>query len=195
MNSVLSIIHSGTGKQLAVPHKSREKMGNGNGPARGAAAGDLPYLCASPGHLIRRLQQIVVSIYAEDAKEFGITVVQYAALAAIRSNPGIDQRRLARVIGIDRSTIGSVVQRLQRGRYLTRVTARRDRRFKELVLTASGAALLRRMSPIVKGVQVKLLSVLSPGDRTEFGRLLKELVDKNIKRSRVPFELHLVDAA
>ena len=55
-------------------------------------------LYSLPGHLIRRLQQIALAIFAEATKAFGITAVQYAALQAIRTNPGVDQIRLAGLI-------------------------------------------------------------------------------------------------
>src|SRR5579872_6775474 len=65
-----------------------------------------------PGHLIRRLQQIAHAIFIEQAREFDVTPVQYAALFAINDHPGIDQTALCNIIAYDRSTIGDVVGRL-----------------------------------------------------------------------------------
>src|SRR4051812_9493883 len=66
-----------------------------------------------PGHLFRRMQQIAVSIFVEECKDFDLTPVQYAALVAIRTHPGIDATRLSLVIAFDRSTLGSVLARLE----------------------------------------------------------------------------------
>ena len=62
-----------------------------------------------PGFHIRRLQQIAVAVFLEETQASGITPVQYAALTAVGRQQGIDQRTLARTIGFDTSTIGSVI--------------------------------------------------------------------------------------
>ena len=69
-------------------------------------------LLEMPGHLIRRLQQISFALFLDQAKEFDITPVQYAALVAINNHPGIDQTALCNIIAFDRSTIGDVMGRL-----------------------------------------------------------------------------------
>jgi hypothetical protein len=71
-------------------------------------------LIEMPGHLIRRLHQISFALFLEQAKAFGVTPVQYAALVAINDHPGIDQTTLCNIIAFDRTTIGGVVGRLQR---------------------------------------------------------------------------------
>ena len=68
---------------------------------------------AAPGYLFRRMQQIAVSIFMEECKAFDLTPVQYAALIAIHTHPGIDATRLSAVIAFDRSPLGSVIERLQ----------------------------------------------------------------------------------
>ncbi|WP_349773890.1 hypothetical protein [Mameliella alba] len=61
-----------------------------------------------PGHLIRRLQQLSASIFAERMREAGVdlTSPQFAALAMLQEHPGIDQATLAGMIAHDRATIG-----------------------------------------------------------------------------------------
>src|SRR4051812_25072605 len=67
-----------------------------------------------PGHLARRFQQIAVAVFhAEvEAAGFDLTPVQYAALTAIATHPGVDQVTLAGLIAFDRTTITGVVDRL-----------------------------------------------------------------------------------
>jgi len=62
----------------------------------------------APGYLFRRMQQIAVSIFVEECRAFDLTPVQYAALVAIHTHPGIDATRLSAVIAFDRSTLGNV---------------------------------------------------------------------------------------
>ncbi|MBV8282783.1 MAG: MarR family transcriptional regulator, partial [Candidatus Eremiobacteraeota bacterium] len=88
-----------------------------------------------PGHLIRRLHQISLALFMDEAKEFEITPVQYSALLAIEIHPGIDQTALCNIIAFDRSTIGEVVGRLERKNLIKRTTGANDRRTKLLYIT------------------------------------------------------------
>src|SRR6056297_1440679 len=86
-----------------------------------------------PGHLIRRLNQISVALFAERMAQAGLTLtpVQYAALSAVAAHPGIDQARVAGLIAYDRATLGKVVDRLESRGLLSRRTASHDRRAKQ----------------------------------------------------------------
>src|SRR5260221_179739 len=74
----------------------------------------------APGYLFRRMQQIAVAIFVEECKARDLTPVQYASLIAIRTHPGIDATRLSAVIAFDRSTLGSVIERLEAKAYIER---------------------------------------------------------------------------
>ena len=141
---------------------------------------------AAPGYLFRRMQQIAVSIFMEECKAFDLTPVQYAALIAIHTHPGIDATRLSAVIAFDRSTLGSVIERLQAKDYIERKPAREDKRIKLLHLTKSGAAILREIIPAVERAQSRMLEPLKPADRKALLGLLVQLVDLNNEASRVP---------
>src|ERR1035437_5737242 len=93
-----------------------------------------------PGYLFRRMQQIAVSIFVEECSAYDLTPVQYAALVAIRTHPGIDATRLSAVIAFDRSTLGNVIERLEAKQYIERKSGRDDKRVKLLHLTKKGAA-------------------------------------------------------
>ncbi|MBR1221368.1 MarR family transcriptional regulator [Bradyrhizobium sp. U87765 SZCCT0131] len=139
-----------------------------------------------PGYLFRRMQQIAVSIFMEECKTFDLTPVQYAALVAIRSHPGIDATRLSAVIAFDRSTLGSVLERLETKGYVQRKPGADDKRVKLLHLTPSGAALLREVMASVDRAQARMLEPLKPADRKTLLGLLIQLVDLNNEVSRVP---------
>lgn len=148
-----------------------------------SAADGLPLM---PGHLIRRLQQIAVAIFLEDTAAFGITPVQFAALRGLAAHPGVDQRTLAAQVGLDASTLGGVVDRLESRRWVTRQPSQTDRRVKLLHITAEGVQLLRDMAPAIEASQQRILAPLSPSRRAQFISMLTELVDKNNDLSRAP---------
>ncbi|EJN14508.1 transcriptional regulator [Bradyrhizobium sp. YR681] len=141
---------------------------------------------AAPGYLFRRMQQIAVSIFMEECKAFDLTPVQYAALIAIHTHPGIDATRLSAVIAFDRSTLGSVIERLQAKDFVERKPAPEDKRIKLLYLTKSGAAILREIIPAVERAQARMLEPLKPADRKALLGLMTQLVDLNNEASRVP---------
>lgn len=141
---------------------------------------------AAPGYLFRRMQQIAVSIFMEECKAFDLTPVQYAALIAIHTHPGIDATRLSAVIAFDRSTLGNVIERLQAKDFIERKPAPEDKRIKLLYLTKPGAAILREIIPAVERAQARMLEPLKPTERKALMGLMAQLVDLNNEASRVP---------
>jgi DNA-binding MarR family transcriptional regulator len=139
-----------------------------------------------PGYLFRRMQQIAVAIFVEECEAHGLTPVQYAALVAIQTHPGIDATRLSAVIAFDRSTLGNVIERLETKAYVERKPSREDKRIKLLYLTKAGAALLRDIMPSVDRAQARMLQPLKPKDRKTLLALMTQLVDLNNEASRVP---------
>ena len=154
-------------------------------PSKSAAV-TMDAVYAKPGYLFRRMQQIAVAIFVEECKAYDLTPVQYAALVAIRTHPGIDATRLSAVIAFDRSTLGSVIERLQAKSYIERKPAREDKRVKLLHLTRKGSALLRDIMPSVDRAQARMLQPLKQADRKALLALLTQLVDLNNEASRVP---------
>src|SRR5262245_33297970 len=140
----------------------------------------------APGYLFRRMQQIAVALFVEECKSFDLTPVQYAALIAIHTHPGIDATRLSAVIAFDRSTPGNVIERLEAKKLIDRKPSPDDKRVKLLYLTKGGAALLRDIAASVDRAQARILQPLKPADRKTLMALLSQLVDLNNEASRVP---------
>jgi MarR family transcriptional regulator, lower aerobic nicotinate degradation pathway regulator len=141
-----------------------------------------------PGYAIRRLHQISVGIFLQEAGELGITPVQYAALQSVCNQPGVDQRSLARSIALDTSTTGGVVDRLEARGWLERQADPQDRRVRQLVLTEAGHTALEEVRPAMERAQEQMLAPLTERQRTEFMRLLQQLVAQNNALSRAPSE-------
>ena len=123
-----------------------------------------PTSLAMPGQLIRRLHQHSTQVFAAAMAEAGedLTPVQFAMLDALAEAPGMDQATLARLIGKDRATVGSVAERLARKGLIARVPSIRDRRAILLALTADGAALHARLSPRVRGCRMTSCRASAP---------------------------------
>jgi DNA-binding MarR family transcriptional regulator len=143
-----------------------------------------------PGHLARRFQQIAVAVFLAEVEEAGydLTPVQYVALAAVGENPGIDQVGLAGLIAFDRTTIGGVVDRLVTKGVVTRQESSRDRRARELTITAAGRQTLRGIAPAVEAAQRTMLRGLTEREGNELVRLLHKAIAACNDLSRAPLQ-------
>ncbi|MGY3240342.1 DNA-binding MarR family transcriptional regulator [Bradyrhizobium sp. USDA 4472] len=141
-----------------------------------------------PGHLARRFQQIAVAVFLAEVGQagFDLTPVQYAALATIKANPGLDQVTLAGLIAFDRTTITGVVDRLVQKGLVERRASRRDRRARELEITDEGRRTLRRITPAVESAQQIMLRGLSDKEAEELMRLLQKAIAAGNELSRAP---------
>jgi DNA-binding MarR family transcriptional regulator len=144
-----------------------------------------------PGHLIRRLQQISSSVFAQHMKRFGLdlTSPQFAALSIIEDHPRIDQATLAGAIAFDRATIGGVVDRLVSKGFVERITNPADRRARVLTLTREGQEMLIRLRPVVDESQENILPSLTSQERAEFIRLAAKVAEAGNQLSRAPLNL------
>lgn len=143
-----------------------------------------------PGALARRFQQIAVAVFHAEVGAAGsdLTPVQFAALAEVRSHPGLDQATLAGLIAFDRTTISGVVDRLVQKGFLDRQVSEKDRRARVLAITVSGRRLLDRIDPAVRNAQRILLSGLDEPEATELIRLLGKAVSALNDLSRAPLQ-------
>lgn len=136
-----------------------------------------------PGHLLRRAQQIAVSVFYEEVGR-EVTPIQYAVLRMLQEKPGLDQVTLAQEVALDTSTAAEMAARLETKGWITReVLPRRQRR---LLLTAEGEAVLARTVPGVRRMQQALLSKLDADEQEEFMRLLRKFVHLGNEQSRAP---------
>ena len=128
------------------------------------------------GHLIRRLHQLSTQVFVQrtQAAGYDLTPIQFAALDAIHNHPGTDQATVAELIAYDRATIGGVIERLEQKGWVRRIVSERDRRARELSLTAEGRRLHAALLPIVRGAQDDILEGLSAADRARFVKLARK---------------------
>ena len=130
------------------------------------------------GHLIRRLHQQSTYLFVQrtQAAGYDLTPVQFASLDAINTHPGKDQAGIAEIIGYDRATMGGVITRLETKGWISRVVSERDRRGRELTLTAKGKRVLSVLQPIVEDLQKDILQPLSAVERETFISLARQVV-------------------
>ena len=140
-----------------------------------------------PGHLIRRAQQIAVSMFHSTMRN-GVTPIQYCVLRVLQDHPGIDQVTLARLCALDTSTAADLAVRLEERGLVRRMMPMKSKRYRLLQLTPEGAVLVRRLVPSAYVLSRRLLQALNKKEQGIFLRLLKKFVHLNNQESRAPLD-------
>ena len=127
---------------------------------------------------------MATAVFMAEAKAFDLTPVQFSALVVIREHPGTDATRVSDLIYFDRSTIGNVLDRLEKKGLIRRQPGVEDRRTKRLFLTAQGRTVLRKTAAKLPRITNSILAPLSAADRTRLVRLLVRLVGADRRACR-----------
>ncbi|TDI66662.1 MAG: MarR family transcriptional regulator [Alphaproteobacteria bacterium] len=126
------------------------------------------------GYGLRRAQAAVFSHFLGSVGKLGVSPGQFGVLVLIKENRGLTQSALAKALGIERSTMVAVIDRLESQGLVARVTSESDRRSYALALTSSGAALLDRVTPQVRAHERHIAARLSAREKV----LLIDLLER-----------------
>lgn len=122
----------------------------------------------------------------EAGKHDATTTTQYGILVILRSCEGLDQISLSKKVGLDRSTTGLVIKKLEAEGLIVRVDDAQDRRRKIIVLTARGERKLEALSGPAARAQETALSAFEPGESEQFLQLLNKFVQRFNNVTRAP---------
>jgi DNA-binding MarR family transcriptional regulator len=150
----------------------------------------LENLYQRPGFMIRRMHQIAVSLFIEETGKLGVTNRQYGILFVLEHRPGIDQISVANLLGLDRSTTGMVLKKLEQDGLVARSIEVRDRRRHSLQLTRSGKRLLSQLAGPAQRAQARVLAAFTRGEQTLFLQLLGKFIRAFNESTRVPLDPH-----
>jgi DNA-binding MarR family transcriptional regulator len=137
-----------------------------------------------PGFLVRRLHQIHVAMFLEECAVHATTPMQYAVLTTLAVQPGLDQVSIGQEVGLDRTTTADVVKRLEDNGLVTRRVHPKDKRARQVFLSAAGKKLVTDMYGGMTRSQERLLAPLTAAERAMFMQLLSTLVESNNDYSR-----------
>jgi DNA-binding MarR family transcriptional regulator len=134
-----------------------------------------------PIALARRLYQIATAVAAElhRVEGTGLRHLEFGIMVRIHDTPGLDQNSLAEWMALDRTTISSLVFRLEQRRLIERAVNGTDRRARELRLTRAGHALHDRIRPKTEAAQQGIFSVLPAAERRAFVDALVRVIEAN----------------
>ncbi|MEH3147462.1 MAG: MarR family transcriptional regulator [Methylobacterium frigidaeris] len=127
------------------------------------------------GYLIRRAHQRASSIFDAVMQEFGVTPVQFAALAKLHDLGPTSQNQLGRLVGIDPATMYGVAGRLTRRGLVSTMPDSGDARLVLLDLTEAGRGIVEAMKSRGAEVTARTLAPLSTEEARILNRLLARL--------------------
>jgi DNA-binding MarR family transcriptional regulator len=108
-------------------------------------------MCAN----LRRAARVVTQLYDEALRPSGLRVAQFTLLQALHMAPGISQKRLAGLLGVDSTTLTRTLSSLRRKGWLN-AEAGSDRRELRLGITKAGLEEYKRVLPYWNAAQRRL---------------------------------------
>jgi DNA-binding MarR family transcriptional regulator len=153
------------------------------GSPRPGPAIDYGLLSQLIGYNLRRALAAVSVDFHVAMAPFEATPGQFGVLMLIRENAGLSQSELGAALGIDRSTMVAVIDRLQARGLVVRAVSPRDRRSYALQLSAAGDALVERMIPQVRALETTIAAGLSDEERVLLIDLLSRIAGQRHART------------
>lgn len=138
----------------------------------GISLGLLPNLI---GYQLRIAQIALFRDFAEALGDYEMTPGLFGVLVIIEANPDLKQSELAKAAHLDRSTVVSVIDNLERRQLVERRASPNDRRSNALRLTAEGTALLKKLKRLVADHEKRLVQNLTADEQQTLIGLLTRI--------------------
>src|SRR6266480_3389022 len=148
---------------MAVPSAGR--------PAEPSA----PQQTLSPADGLAQLSFVVYGILERRAREHDLSMIQIRLLGVLRDRrPTMNE--LARLLGLDKSSVTGLVDRAERRGLVARVPSTTDRRAVLVSLTDEGRSFVSQAAATFEADVSALLSRLPPRERETLARIVSRLL-------------------
>jgi DNA-binding MarR family transcriptional regulator len=126
------------------------------------------------GQLFFRLWRASHTRTTAALQSIGLTPALFAMLNYLRAHEGAIQQQIGSAMGIDPSTMVSLVDQLERVGLAKRRPHPQDRRAREVLLTPKGRRTLERGRRLAAEVEDDILQGLSPAERDQLITLMRK---------------------
>jgi MarR family transcriptional regulator, lower aerobic nicotinate degradation pathway regulator len=126
------------------------------------------------GQLLFRLWRASHTRTAAALQSIGLTPALFAVLNYLRAREGAIQQQIGSAMGIDPSTMVSLVDQLERAELARRRPHPQDRRAREVLITPKGRRTLKRARELAEEVEADVLQGLSTAERRKLVTLLRK---------------------
>jgi DNA-binding MarR family transcriptional regulator len=153
---------------IVTAERSKEKKSNHEDAEQGRLAGLL-------GYHLRRAEVFAFQSFTAALTGDQVSPGLLGVLLLVQVNPGINQTRVGKSLGIDRSTLVSIIDSMEGRDLIERRASPTDRRSHALYLTETGLAFLEDISPRLQAHEADIARNLDDDERQTLIRLLEKL--------------------
>jgi DNA-binding MarR family transcriptional regulator len=132
-----------------------------------------PPITEFAGQLLFRLWRATHTRTADRLGSVGLTPALFAVLNVVGAREGAIQQELGSALGIDRSTMVSLIDQLESAGLATRRPSATDRRAREIAITPQGRRQLKRARGLIAQVEEEVLAGLTAEERQDLLALLR----------------------
>jgi DNA-binding MarR family transcriptional regulator len=129
------------------------------------------------GQLFFRLWRATHTRFADALAPLGLTTALFALLNVLGTREGAIQQELGAVMGIDPSTMVSLIDQLEAAGLAKRRPRPTDRRAREVAITPKGRRVLEQARGLAMHVEDEVLGGLTGTERRQLVTLLRRALD------------------
>jgi DNA-binding MarR family transcriptional regulator len=126
--------------------------------------------------LLHRAAQRMHVATGEQAEKHGLQLRDYIVLSALDKTPGLTQVELARALGLDKTTLMSQLDRLERSGLIVRHCDPQDRRRRIPAITTAGDAVRAQVARAGAEAERAATDGFSPGEVDLLRRMLFAII-------------------
>ncbi len=144
--------------------------------AEPSATGPGPSADSEITWLLHRAAQRMRGATGEQAEKHGLQLRDYIVLSALTMTPNLTQGELGKALGLDKTTLMSQLDRLERMGLVVRRGDPRDRRARIPEITEAGNVLRAEVASACASVETAVLNDFSQDQVQVFRRMLVEII-------------------
>jgi MarR family transcriptional regulator, organic hydroperoxide resistance regulator len=139
-------------------------------------AGPSPSFDSEITWLLHRAAQRLRGVTGDVAERHGLALRDYIVLSALDKTPGLTQSDLGRSLGLDKTTLMSQLDGLERTGLIERRTHPRDRRLRIPVITEAGEALRAEVAEACAAAEASVLEPFRPAQVDDLRHFLVTII-------------------
>jgi DNA-binding MarR family transcriptional regulator len=139
-------------------------------------AGPAPSVDSEITWLLHRAAQRMRGATGEQAQQHGLALRDYIVLSALDKTPGLTQAELGKSLGLDKTTLMSQLDGLERRGLVVRHSDPRDRRLRIPVITEDGESLRATVADACAEVEASVLDSFGRDEVQTLRRLLFAII-------------------
>lgn len=129
--------------------------------------------------LLHRAAQRMRTATAAQAETYGLQLRDHIVLSALHKSPDLTQAELGKALGLDKTTLMSQLDRLEKAGLVERRPDPRDRRARIPHITVGGEAVRREVAQASDEVEQAALRGFSADEVTLLRRMLLEVIGES----------------